>query len=240
MATAVRDRALKGRAHQADADAPVNGVADPASDMWAAGAIAWQVFSGRPLYEGPVTDQDILGSLLGVGPLPFEEDPTLWVHFSQHQACLPPSPLEPRKARDQPRHRGQPARCGVPALSDTAHDSAHRLARSSALPSKARHSSLLGILAWLFSGGSRPAVKPATGSPLLAKAQPHPAGMTGAAVADTIYPDCICCYASVWLMPLPPAKLASACFAGSVAQLMGASALMLSLVCRQRTWCKAC
>ena len=38
MATAVRDRALKGRTHSIHADAPVNGVADPASDMWAAGA----------------------------------------------------------------------------------------------------------------------------------------------------------------------------------------------------------
>ena len=39
MATAVRDRALKGRTHFIDADAPVNGVADPATDMWAAGKL---------------------------------------------------------------------------------------------------------------------------------------------------------------------------------------------------------
>lgn len=39
MATAVRDRALKGRTHYIDADAPVNGVTDPASDLWAAGAL---------------------------------------------------------------------------------------------------------------------------------------------------------------------------------------------------------
>ena len=142
MATAVRDRALKGRAHYLDADAPVNGVADPASDMWAAGlgprcplcrvqhravarrsplqsrarlsgpagwsltaagwrtpsrvgagAIAWHIYSGRPLYEGPVNDQDILGSLLGITPLPFEEDPTLWVHFTNHHVCPCPCSL---------------------------------------------------------------------------------------------------------------------------------------------------
>ena len=49
MATAVRDRALQGRHSTIDADAPVNGVADPASDMWAAGAIAWHVFTGAAL-----------------------------------------------------------------------------------------------------------------------------------------------------------------------------------------------
>ena len=46
MATAVRDRALQGRHSSIDADSPVNGVADPASDMWATGAIAWHVFTG--------------------------------------------------------------------------------------------------------------------------------------------------------------------------------------------------
>ena len=46
--------------------------------------------AGRPLFEGPLTDSDILGMLLGIRPLPFEEDPTLWVLFSHHQVSLPP------------------------------------------------------------------------------------------------------------------------------------------------------
>ena len=44
-----------------------------------------QADAGRPLFEGPLTDSDILGMLLGIRPLPFEEDPTLWVLFSHHQ-----------------------------------------------------------------------------------------------------------------------------------------------------------
>ena len=53
--------------------------------MLCAGAIAWHIFTGRPLYEGPVSDEDILGSLLGISPLPFEEDPTQWLQFDNPQ-----------------------------------------------------------------------------------------------------------------------------------------------------------
>ena len=56
--------------------------------LWCAGAIAWHVFTGRPLYEGPLTDQDILGMLLGITPMPFEEDPTQWVAFDNHHVRL--------------------------------------------------------------------------------------------------------------------------------------------------------
>ena len=42
-----------------------------------------------------MSDQDILGSLLGITPLPFEEDPTLWVHFRNHRVCVCLTGLHP-------------------------------------------------------------------------------------------------------------------------------------------------
>ena len=56
-----------------------------ASDMWAVGALAWELLTGRPLFGDNFSDEDVVMVLLGFKPLPFEADPSLWVLFTESQ-----------------------------------------------------------------------------------------------------------------------------------------------------------
>ena len=61
-----------------------------ASDMWAVGALAWELLTGRPLFGDAFSDEDVVMALLGFKPLPFEADPSLWVLFTESQvSCMP-------------------------------------------------------------------------------------------------------------------------------------------------------
>ena len=60
-----------------------------ASDMWAVGALAWELLTGRPLFGEAFSDEDVVMALLGFKPLPFEADPSLWVLFTESQvSCM--------------------------------------------------------------------------------------------------------------------------------------------------------
>lgn len=52
---------------------------------WALGVIAWEVFTGRPLFSDSYTDAEVLEMLLGQKQLPFEQDPSMWVLFDDPQ-----------------------------------------------------------------------------------------------------------------------------------------------------------
>ena len=53
--------------------------ADPAMDMWALGAIAFEVFTGRGLFSRKnYTDNDVVNMLLGFDNLPSESQPAFW------------------------------------------------------------------------------------------------------------------------------------------------------------------
>ena len=53
--------------------------------MWAVGALAWELLTGRPLFGDSFSDEDVVMALLGFKPLPFEADPSLWVLFTESQ-----------------------------------------------------------------------------------------------------------------------------------------------------------
>ncbi len=53
--------------------------------MWAVGALAWELLTGRPLFGDSFSDEDVMMALLGFKPLPFEADPSLWVLFTESQ-----------------------------------------------------------------------------------------------------------------------------------------------------------
>ena len=53
--------------------------------MWAVGALAWELLTGRPLFGDNFSDEDVVMVLLGFKPLPFEADPSLWVLFTESQ-----------------------------------------------------------------------------------------------------------------------------------------------------------
>jgi len=53
--------------------------------MWAVGALAWELLTGRPLFGDNFSDKDVVMVLLGFKPLPFEADPSLWVLFTESQ-----------------------------------------------------------------------------------------------------------------------------------------------------------
>ena len=53
--------------------------------MWAVGALAWELLTGRPLFGDAFSDEDVVMALLGFKPLPFEADPSLWVLFTESQ-----------------------------------------------------------------------------------------------------------------------------------------------------------
>ena len=58
--------------------------------MWAVGALAWELLTGRPLFGDAFSDEDVVMALLGFKPLPFEADPSLWVLFTESQvSCMP-------------------------------------------------------------------------------------------------------------------------------------------------------
>ncbi|DBA72050.1 TPA: hypothetical protein ACH3X2_010784 [Trebouxia sp. C0005] len=53
--------------------------ADPAMDMWALGAIAFEIFTGRGLFSRKnYTDNDVINMLLGFENLPSESQPAFW------------------------------------------------------------------------------------------------------------------------------------------------------------------
>ena len=60
-------------------------IGQAASDMWAVGALAWELLTGRPLFGDNFSDKDVMMALLGFKPLPFEADPSLWVLFTESQ-----------------------------------------------------------------------------------------------------------------------------------------------------------
>eukprot|EP00884_Botryococcus_braunii_P011943 jgi/Botrbrau1/2074/Bobra.0047s0036.2 len=62
-------------------------VVDSATDMWAVGAVAWELFTGRPLFGENFADEQVAAMLLGFRPLPFESDPSLWVLFRDAKAA---------------------------------------------------------------------------------------------------------------------------------------------------------
>ena len=53
--------------------------ADPAMDMWALGAIAFEILTGRGLFSRKnYTDNDVINMLLGFENLPSESQPAFW------------------------------------------------------------------------------------------------------------------------------------------------------------------
>lgn len=53
--------------------------ADPAIDMWAVGAIAFEIFTGQAYFsQQAYTDSDIINMLLGFEPLPSESQAAFW------------------------------------------------------------------------------------------------------------------------------------------------------------------
>ena len=53
--------------------------ADPAMDMWAVGAIAFEIFTGRAYFSRQAySDSDIISMLLGFDPLPSESQAAFW------------------------------------------------------------------------------------------------------------------------------------------------------------------
>ena len=71
-------------------------LAQAASDMWAVGALAWELLTGRPLFGDAFSDEDVVMALLGFKPLPFEADPSLWVLFTESQVINCIHALHPR------------------------------------------------------------------------------------------------------------------------------------------------
>ncbi|KAK9817191.1 hypothetical protein WJX72_010853 [[Myrmecia] bisecta] len=71
----------------ADTLGPTYFVVDPASDVWAIGVVAWELFTGRQLFADNFSDEDVMAMLLGLKALPFEADPSLWVLFRDSQAA---------------------------------------------------------------------------------------------------------------------------------------------------------
>ncbi len=67
------------------AEGPTHHVVQAATDMWAVGACAWELLTGRPLFGDNYSDHDVVMALLGVKLLPFEADPSLWVLFHDPQ-----------------------------------------------------------------------------------------------------------------------------------------------------------
>lgn len=64
-------------------------VVDSATDMWAVGVVAWELFTGRPLFGDNFADEQVAAMLLGFRPLPFESDPSLWVLFRDAKVGFP-------------------------------------------------------------------------------------------------------------------------------------------------------
>ena len=53
--------------------------ADPAMDMWALGAIAFEIFTAQGLFSRKsYTNSDVISMLLGFQPLPSESQPAFW------------------------------------------------------------------------------------------------------------------------------------------------------------------
>ena len=78
------------------AEQPSSFTADPASDVWAVGLLAWEAFAGRPLFgeaaadgssAATMSDEQVAAALLGFRKLPFEADPSLWVSFADGGAA---------------------------------------------------------------------------------------------------------------------------------------------------------
>ena len=78
------------------AERPSSFTADPSSDVWAVGLLAWEAFSGRPLFgeaaadgtsAATMSDEQVAAALLGFRKLPFEADPSLWVAFADGGAA---------------------------------------------------------------------------------------------------------------------------------------------------------
>lgn len=85
-ADAAQAAGARGDAEAASvAQGPTHHVVQAATDMWAVGACAWELLTGRPLFGDNFSDEDVIMALLGVKPLPFEADPSLWVLFHDPQ-----------------------------------------------------------------------------------------------------------------------------------------------------------
>ena len=78
------------------AERPSTFTADPASDVWAVGLLAWEAFAGRPLFgeaaadgssAATMSDEQVAAALLGFRKLPFEADPSMWVSFADGGAA---------------------------------------------------------------------------------------------------------------------------------------------------------
>ena len=53
--------------------------ADPAMDMWALGAIAFEIFTARVLFSRKnYTDNDVINMMLGFEEFPSESQPAFW------------------------------------------------------------------------------------------------------------------------------------------------------------------
>ncbi|EIE24646.1 hypothetical protein COCSUDRAFT_46891 [Coccomyxa subellipsoidea C-169] len=92
-ADAAQAAGARGDAEAASvAEGPTHHVVQAATDMWAVGACAWELLTGRPLFGDNFSDEDVVMALLGVKPLPFEADPSLWVLFHDPQMKNPVFP----------------------------------------------------------------------------------------------------------------------------------------------------
>ena len=84
------------------AEAPAPACADPASDVWAAGVLAWELMTGAPLFGPGASDEQVAAMLLGFRKLPFESDPSLWVGFRDARAAALVKALLARSPADRP------------------------------------------------------------------------------------------------------------------------------------------
>ena len=73
------DLPLLLQAVQGDLFDVAGAAADPAMDMWAVGAMAFEIFTGRAYFSRQAhSDSDVISMLLGFEPLPSESQAAFW------------------------------------------------------------------------------------------------------------------------------------------------------------------
>ena len=78
---------MQPQAVQGDLFDVAGAAADPAMDMWAVGAIAFEIFTGCAYFSRKAyTDNDIVSMLLGFEPLPSESQAAFWHHIREPAA----------------------------------------------------------------------------------------------------------------------------------------------------------